>query len=147
MKRRYNIKVKNKGWFKKGIKPVHSFPKGSIPWNKGLMGTHFSLSTEFKIGQKPWNKGKIYEQIKGKKHPNWKGDNVGYNALHTWIIRNLGSPSYCKECGTKNSKRFIWHNIDRRYLRNKKDWQRLCSKCHVNIHKNWEVRWKKHFVH
>lgn len=53
-------------------KPEHKrtyFKKGSVPWNKGMRGTHFSLATEFRPGKKsknwngfkkgliPWNSG------------------------------------------------------------------------------------------
>src|SRR3990167_325793 len=31
----------------------------------------------------------------GEKHPQWKGDQVGYRALHMWIERNLGKASKC----------------------------------------------------
>ena len=38
------------------------FKKGQTPWNKGIMGTHFSSDTEFKTG----------EHV-GSNHPCWKG--------------------------------------------------------------------------
>jgi hypothetical protein len=34
--------------FKKGHMPLHSFPKGHIPWNKGLKGIRLSPKTGFK---------------------------------------------------------------------------------------------------
>lgn len=37
--------------FRKGLKPSNSFPKGHIPWNKGLKGIHLSPNSEFKKGR------------------------------------------------------------------------------------------------
>lgn len=67
----------------------------------------------------------------GKEHPAWKGDKVGYHALHTWITRRLGSPSKCERCGTTTAKRFQWANISHKYKRDLGDWMRLCPSCHI----------------
>lgn len=131
----------SKGWFK----------KGESTWNKGThitsntgrthfkKGEHVSTKTEFKSGQKPWNSGLPY--LVDDKHPSWAGDNVGYNALHSWIYRKLGKPNFCARCKTTESKRFMWHNISRKYKRDLHDWERLCATCHANEHKNWEAKW------
>lgn len=66
----------------------------------------------------------------GKDHPGWKGDGAGYNAIHQWIRRQMGSPSFCAHCGTKTAKKFEWANISKQYLRRLGDWIRLCSSCH-----------------
>ena len=75
----------------------------------------------------------------GKEHHAWKGDKVGYFALHDWIRRRLGKPRKCEECGTENAKKFEWANISREYKRNLSDWQRLCGKCHMKYdgYKRW----------
>ena len=70
------------------------FEEGFIPWNKGSKGLtkrnsgSFSKGnpapkTAFKEGQKaihpfpkghiPWNKGIKWEEMRGEKHPNWRG--------------------------------------------------------------------------
>lgn len=131
----------NPSWFKKG----HSLRKG-IKLNQSsiekmrlkLMGRRLSPKTEFKKGQVPFNKGKSHnpEEL----HPNWKGDDVGYNALHAWVVRKLGKPEKCERCNTTKSKRFMWHNISYEYKRELNDWERLCAKCHAHEHKNWEGR-------
>lgn len=113
--------------------------KGFVPWNKGLTGKTIRNSGSFQKGHKTWNKGIPYMQ--DGNHPNWKGDKVGYNALHSWIQRKLGKPNKCDKCQTEKAKRFEWANISGEYMRNFNDWKRLCSKCHANEHKNWEVRW------
>lgn len=65
----------------------------------------------------------------GDKHPNWKGDAVGYKGLHTWITDNWGRPSLCEQCGTTKSKKFQWANLGI-YNRERKNWKRMCASCH-----------------
>lgn len=65
----------------------------------------------------------------------WKGDRVGYRALHYWIEKELGKPFKCDECGTdqvpEGKKRwFDWANVSGVYLRDINDWIRLCKPCH-----------------
>lgn len=80
--------------------------------NKGNNG----ISSRYKIGHLPHN---------------WKGDEVGYFALHAWVRRKRGTPSKCEHCGTMTAKRFEWANISREYLRDLEDWVRLCKSCHI----------------
>jgi hypothetical protein len=63
--------------------------------------------------------------------PNWKGDNVGIQALHNWVNRKLGKPSCCSKCGNTQAKKYEWANISRKYKRDINDWTRLCKKCHI----------------
>ena len=66
-----------------------------------------------------------------EKNPMWKGDNVGYGGVHSWIVRKLRQPKKCDHCGTSNSdKVYEWSNISRKYKRKLSDWQRLCVSCH-----------------
>lgn len=81
---------------------------------------------------------------RGENHPMWKGDSVGYFALHSWVIRRLGSPQECSKCHTTTSKKFEWANISREYKRDLTDWKRLCKECHLKydevLKKGWETR-------
>jgi len=72
-------------------------------------------------------------KILGENHPNWKGDNVGYGGVHDWIREKYGTPSLCDKCGDTNSKRYEWANITGEYTRDRKNWQRLCVKCHRRL--------------
>ncbi len=67
---------------------------------------------------------------KGEKNPNWKGNAVSYRGLHLWILRQLGQPQECWECGTKEYHRYEWANVNKLYGRNISDWVRLCVSCH-----------------
>ena len=118
---KYKIQVKNKGWFL----------KDHIPWTKGrfwseehkiqqgikMKGRHVSPKTEFKKGQ-----------FLNEKNINWRGKNVGYYALHTWIRRKFGNPQQCEFCGS--TKNVQWANRTYLYKRTKSDWISLCFKCH-----------------
>lgn len=94
-------------------------------------------------GKTPWNRGKKCPEIgrAGELSSAWRGDDVGYGAVHDWIKKTLGKPSECKNCGTKEAKRFEWANISGEYKRDVNDWLRLCTKCHHKMdgsgnHKN-----------
>lgn len=66
----------------------------------------------------------------GELNHTWKGDEVGYRALHSWVERNLGRPQKCEHCGDTNKKRYHWANKSREYKRELSDWLRLCVACH-----------------
>lgn len=132
---------------------LQKYAKSHGAWNKGMKGLHLNAKDEFKKGMTPWNKGmkgfmsgdKHY--LFGKKLPeetlkkisdenshNWKDDDVGYSGVHRWIIRTFGKANHCDLCGRTNGK-YEWHNIDRTYRRNIKDWISLCTKCHHTEHR------------
>jgi len=76
----------------------------------------------------------------GKIHPKWKGEKVGYDALHDWIKRKKGKAKQCVHCGTKDAKRYEWSNIDHKYRRNVDDFIELCTKCHYKYHQDNNLR-------
>jgi len=67
----------------------------------------------------------------GDKNNKWKGDKVGYHALHDWIRNNYGRPRKCesKDCSHKSTN-YQWSNVSSRYKRERKDWKQLCVPCH-----------------
>src|SRR3972149_9748232 len=79
------------------------FPKGHIPWNKGL-------KIEYKprlkmVGHVPWNKGltkEVFPQLSnsGRKRGfvHSKVGTGGYVALHNWVKRNRLKPAKCEHC-------------------------------------------------
>jgi len=81
----------------------------------------------------------------GKKSGMWKGDKVGYFALHAWIRRNLGKAKKCEHCGkeshlNKNGRNCIhWANKSHKYKRELTDWISLCVKCHKKYDMNYIV--------
>lgn len=138
------------------------FKKGNVPWNKGKRlegypqmgfkrGHPVFKGAEkgwIKKGQKPWNTGKSNPYTKnlpqlfkkkevrivgGNNHV-WKGDEVGYNSLHKWVIRWLGQPDTCEHCGKTGlrGQQIHWANKSQEYKRDLTDWLRLCAQCHKN---------------
>ena len=93
-------------------------------------GVYKRTKPDWKIGKSAWNKGLKMPQCSGEKHHLWKGNNVGYIALHAWITRKLGRPNQCEVCGTTKAKRFEWANISLEYKRALEDWKRMCVSCH-----------------
>lgn len=106
--------------------------------NKSKIGKHFSPITEFKNGQKAINPIKRGQRLSpdtefknGDIPHNWKGDDVGYNALHQWVKRYKGKPMVCEHCGaTSKDRKLAWANKDHRYNRNLDDFISLCYPCH-----------------
>ena len=159
----YHDRMRNeKGQFVKGIYVGFGFKKGVIPWNYGKKGYMGENKTSFKKGQIPWNKGtkgickassgsikkgehrsKITEFTSSRTlnelNSQWKGDGVGYYALHCWLKRKLGKAKLCKnrKCRflpfvcSKKSKTFHWANRSREYKRDSSDWVQLCISCHL----------------
>ena len=117
--------------------PTKLFKKGQSPWNKGKKGVyskqHLKLLSDIKLKNptKYWL-GKKRPGVTGKLHGKWKGDEVGYQALHAWVRRQLGTPDTCEHCGKIGLEYpFIhWANKSGEYKRNIRDWLRLCVKCH-----------------
>jgi len=98
-------------------------PKGVYDHRGKRMGHKHSEETKRKIGI----------SNSGEKSGAWKGDKVGYLGIHAWVRKVLGTPSTCKKCGKKNlfKQKINWANISKKYLRDKKDWIRLCVPCHA----------------
>lgn len=73
---------------------------------------------------------KRVSKFRGDKHFLWKGDDVGYVALHNWVRRRLGTPRYCAYCEAEDKLVYHWANISHAYKRDLSDWIRLCVSCH-----------------
>jgi hypothetical protein len=77
-------------------------------------------------------KGQFAKGNKGRLHPQWLGNNVGYMSLHKWIANNFKKPKQCQKCGTSVAKRFEWANLGT-YNRDRKNWLYLCVTCHHHL--------------
>lgn len=144
----------NKGK-KTGLVPKTAFKKGTKPWNTGIKTGYKPWTTGLKAEDCPnlarvlelahkarkgipsWNKGLGKPKVlkgrpTGYKNKNWKGEEVGYYALHHWINRKKGKATICEYCGSKGGKvrGCQWANIDHKYRRDIEDYISLCAKCH-----------------
>src|SRR3990167_4132737 len=68
---------------------------------------------------------------KGEKNPLWKGNQIGYSGLHSWLINNFGKATHCSNNITHKAKKYDWANISRKYKRDIHDFKQLCRKCHI----------------
>jgi len=145
--------LKHNGLFKKGstpwnkgvkncfseesLKKISESGKGRIPWNKNLKGWNSGERNPF-YGKKhtDLSKQKMSEARKGllanEKHPQWKGDNVSYAALHDWIKKNKQKPKRCDNCN-KETDKLDCSNISGEYKRDINDFQWLCRRCHLEF--------------
>jgi len=100
---------------------VRGFVNGHITWNKGL-----TKESDVRVLK---NAIAISNAVKKEKNHMWKGDKVGYGALHSWVKRQKPKPKYC-ECCKKN---FVYDlaNISGEYKRDINDYEWLCRKCHM----------------
>jgi hypothetical protein len=62
-------------------------------------------------------------------NPNWKGDDVGYAALHEWIGNRKPKPELCEICRKKPPRDLA--NISGEYKRDIDDYHWLCRSCHM----------------
>ncbi len=78
-------------------------------------------------------KGKMSRgKLSGSNNPMWKGDDIGYKAIHVWINVNFGKANMCEnpECLHKSTK-FEWAKIkDMAYERRRENFFMLCIQCH-----------------
>jgi len=79
----------------------------------------------------------------GLKNGLWKGDEVGYYALHEWVRKRLPKPDKC-ECGKEGFIELCC--IGHEYKRDLSVWKYLCRSCHssidqkvLNIQKNRKI--------
>lgn len=66
---------------------------------------------------------------KGSSNGQWKGSNVGYGKLHTWVRLHLPEPSLCQYC--HKVKPYDLANVTGIYDRDFTNWLYLCRKCHM----------------
>lgn len=106
-------------------------------YGRFVKGTHPYPSTEFKVGKSSPRKGikkpGFTNQTSFKPRRNlWETNVREYQAIHRWIKKEKGQPSFCEFCKRENltPTQYHWANKSRKYLRNISDWIRLCHKCH-----------------
>lgn len=65
----------------------------------------------------------------GEKNIMWKGNKVGYLALHNWVRRHKLKPKLCEECGKVPP--YDLANISGKYKREINDYKWICRRCHM----------------
>lgn len=98
--------------------------KHKSSWNKNRNMSDYP-QCGFQIG----HSGFRLEGLFNEDNASWRGKDVKYRALHTWIASRKGKASNykCVGCGGQAEE---WSNVDHSYLRKLEDFQPLCSRCH-----------------
>ncbi len=77
------------------------------------------------------SRARISQSHKGSKNGQWRGDEVGYHALHRWVRRQADKPGLCQRCNERPSLDLA--NKSGEYKRAIEDWWWLCRKCHMAL--------------
>lgn len=116
------------------------------------------ISNTKKGKRTPWMENRVISELTKKRmssskinlfkikenHPRWKGDKVGYRALHIWVLKVLGRPLICKHCGKEKTtlKSIHWANKSYQYKRELNDWISLCVRCH----KKYDQKYRRSLI-
>jgi hypothetical protein len=109
--------------------------------NKGKIISMKTRLEKSKLLKEAYASGKLIPPMKGKHHTeetkrkirnenshNWKGDKVGYDALHKWVRKNKPKSNICEMCNNFEPKHLS--NVTGEYKRDIDDYQWLCISCH-----------------
>jgi hypothetical protein len=104
-------------------------------WNKGK-------KTPLSVRQKQ-SRAKLENPVRywlGKKRFDMRNDKSfkknnpnEYSKVHKWVYKNLADAGKCELCGSE--KKLVWSNKNHLYKKDRKDWQRLCQRCHKRYDK------------
>ena len=72
----------------------------------------------------------IRGHVRGEDHSSWKGDKVGYSAVHEWIKKHKPKQKLCECCNKKPA--YDLANISGEYKRDVNDFEWICRSCHMN---------------
>lgn len=91
------------------------------------------LSAEHRASISAANAGRF----KGDEHHAWKGDEVSYWGLHSWLKKNFPKTGVCDDCGVvAGSRAHDYASVGHTYTRDRNDWRELCRKCHKKLDRN-----------
>lgn len=97
--------------------------------SKKLKGRKFTKEHRQKIGRK------------GKKHWNWKGNNVCYAQKHIWVRKNKTKPELCEICDKNKAFEIVnikYKHKNKNYSKNLKEYKWSCCSCHAKSDKRGE---------
>jgi len=93
-----------------------------VTWEKKTKCCSIACAIKLKTGRSNFG-------TRGENNSMWKGDHVGYAAIHCWVHRHKPKPSLCEKCG--EAPAYDAANISGEYKRDLTDWEWLCRKCHM----------------
>ena len=66
---------------------------------------------------------------RAERHPGWRGDAAGYQAMHLRVVAARGKPPRCEQCGKSGPGYYEWANLTGNYA-DVNDYRRMCKPCH-----------------
>jgi len=76
-----------------------------------------------------YGRARQHEPAIGEQHHRWKGEDVGYRALHIWLAKTKTKTGVCSRC---HAQRYTeWANLTDRNSRDPDDYIELCKPCHM----------------
>lgn len=100
--------------------------------NRGrIPGQHKNFIRGHNQRGKVWSdetREKLKNANSNENHPQWKGDDAGYQAIHVWLRKNKEKLGWCEHCSSEGYTEFA--NISGEYKRDIDDYYELCCSCH-----------------
>jgi hypothetical protein len=81
----------------------------------------------------PEKRRKTSESKRGERNPSWRGDAVGYNAIHSWLSRRHPRRGVCDHCGKSTPTQYAFLRHPEPHTRQREDYAELCSSCHLKL--------------
>ncbi len=100
-----------------------------IHGNKGKPRPQWVRDIISKATKKAMQDPKILSKILGSNNSQWKGNKVGFSALHQWVLRHKPRSQLCEICDKKPP--YDLANISGQYKRDLDDFQWICRRCHM----------------
>lgn len=100
--------------------------------NQNWLNRHHSQETRDKISLNFTGKGNPMYGRTCEEHPQWKGDNASYSAIHMHVRKYHPQPKSCMDCNTVTMKldlACVTGICDRDF----KNYRYLCRPCHAKI--------------
>lgn len=90
----------------------------------GMLGNQRTLGRKMSEEQR----SELSRTRYGTNNPNWKGDEVGLSALHSYMKTYLTKPDVCDNCGKASPLDLANKGT---YDRKFSSWEWLCRRCHM----------------
>lgn len=111
---------------------VKALNHNRVAWNKGTVGLMKPNSGSFKKGERV----SVSTEFKPRQH-SFKGTVSEYKHIHYKVNILFGKPDKCENCSKDGltGRKIHWANATGVYDTNRKNWKRLCVKCHAILDK------------
>ena len=100
--------------------------------NRGINGQpHKYIKGHYNRGRRPPRSA--IEKISGDKNHGWKADNVGYCAVHEYVVKRREKPELCEICHKVSPYDLAFLLHPKKHTRNPDNYRWLCRSCHLKL--------------